>query len=99
MPYKKRNTKKFVKNQHRTSPNEAFENRVKSEMKQPFTFENYMKNFGANEKLYGELFVRRLRTGFYPSDEIVDRVMSSGNARYSEIQKVMGLSHMSASKV
>lgn len=69
-----------------------------TEMRKPFTFEGYLKDFWKNEKLYSELFLGKLRNGFCPSDEVVNKIMSSNNERYGDIKRFLGSRQMSASK-
>jgi len=80
------------KNRNTNAPGEyapkhsGLELNVRKEMRKPFSFERTMKKYGANEKLYSELMLRKVKVGFVPSEEVVEKIMNSRNSCFDELR-------------
>ena len=87
-----RNKRNKRRKHEKTAPGEyapkhsGFELSVREEMKKPFTFERLMKKYGTNQKLYCEVMLRKVKVGFVPSEEVVEKIMNSGNSCFDELR-------------
>ena len=87
-----RNGRRKREKRNKTAPGEyapkhsGFELSVREEMKKPFTFERLMKKYGSNQKLYCEVMLRKVKVGFVPSEDVVEKIMNSGNSCFDELR-------------
>jgi hypothetical protein len=87
-----RNTRNKRRKKNTTAPGEyapkhsGFELSVRKEMRKPFSFKRTMKKYGANEKLYSELMLRKVKIGFVPSEDVVEKIMNSGNSCFDNLR-------------
>ena len=45
-----------------------------------------MKKYGTNQKLYCEVMLRKVKVGFVPSEEVVEKIMNNGNSCFDELR-------------
>jgi hypothetical protein len=95
----KRNTQKKRRKKNSTAPGEyapkhsGLELSMRDQMKKPFLFEKIMKNYGMNEKLYSELMLRKIKIGFMPSEEVVEKIMNSRNSSFDNLRDYLILNN------
>ena len=94
-----RNKRNKRRKKNSTAPGEyapkhsGFELSMRDELRKPFSFERILKKYGLNDKLYSELMLRKIKIGFVPCEEVVEKIMNSGNSSFDNLRDYLILNN------
>ncbi|ADO67570.1 hypothetical protein crov536 [Cafeteria roenbergensis virus] len=92
MPYTRKNNTRNSK--HRKPKKNLFQKRLSKEFYESFTYDSYLAQMTSNPKLFSNLFMMKLRSGFPPSQNILKRVMESKNPDMQPVRNFIEYNRM-----